>query len=532
MPRSPSRDLSDPHDGGRGYFHRPGGITRAKLALAAVGLALVFGWAAVDAGYPSRAATAHSPGPLASPHAAWDANCAACHVGFSVTDFGPVSVFRAGERWHAVTCEKCHAGPAHHSTVDAEGAAFHARCANCHHDHDGRQNALARVADAQCVRCHENLSAHHANGGGPVGATVTAFSRDHPEFRLLAAHAGSPSYDKRTLKFSHALHMTPGLTYREGAKGTWTLERLAELSGEAVAKRYQMPWQSPGSPVTLDCASCHSLDAAGPGSRSAPRTDGAYYQPVSFEAHCKTCHPVRAPAGVSGTVAVPAFDLPHGVQPSELVERIAGEYSRHLLDDRNRFASTPLGPVGRFDARSNPALATYKSEIQRLAATATSVLMAPAPSPAANEPPVPARGAACAKCHDLAPSAANAALPTIAPVATPAVWLSGARFNHSTHRGVSCASCHPGTGAAFFGTGWTAEKEPVRIAGVGSCQQCHGPLRTVTGADGTRREIGGAKHACTDCHKYHNGDHPQQGRGARDRNPGRRFDASEFFRGP
>jgi hypothetical protein len=112
------------------------------------------------------------------------------------------------------------------------------------------------------------------------------------------------------------------------------------------------------------------------------------------------------------------------------------------------------------------------------------------------------------------------------------MWLPGARFNHASHRGVSCAGCHPGTGAAFFGTGWTSEKEPVRIAGVSSCQECHGPRRTVTDPGGTKRETGGAKYSCTDCHTYHNGDHPQQGRGARERNPDRRFDVNEFFRGP
>jgi hypothetical protein len=531
MPRSPSRDLSDPHDGSRGYFHRPGWITRWKLWLAAVGLAVVSSWALLDAAAPRRFATAHSPGALASPHAAWESNCAACHVGFSLTDIGPVSLFRAGERWHTVTCEKCHTGPAHHASVNAEGAAFHARCANCHHDHDGQSKLLARVADQQCVRCHKNLPAHHTNSASAISATVTSFARDHPEFRLVAAQAGATSYEKRTLKFSHALHMTPGLIYREGTKGAWTLGRLGELSGEAVAKRYRQPGQSPTSPITLDCASCHSTEAEGAGSRPGPRTEGAYYQPVNFEAHCKSCHPIRALAGVSGTVAVPAFDLPHGIQPAELANRIAGEYSRHILDDRNRFASTPLGPAGRFDPRSNPALVTYKGEIQRLTATAASVLLAPVPSVGADDTRPPAGGAACAKCHDLAPAVRDSSLPAISPITTPAVWLSGARFSHAMHRGVSCSSCHPGTDAAFFGSGWSTEKEPVRIAGVDSCKQCHGPQRTVTGSDGTRREIGGAKYACSDCHKYHNGDHPQRGSGS-GRDPSRRLDAHDFFQNP
>ena len=69
MPRSPSRDLSDRYIGKRGYFRTPDAIRRGKYALAVVALVGAGAWAAVDVLRPSKAAYAHSHGPLANPYA-------------------------------------------------------------------------------------------------------------------------------------------------------------------------------------------------------------------------------------------------------------------------------------------------------------------------------------------------------------------------------------------------------------------------------------------------------------------------------
>src|SRR5262249_9149744 len=157
MTHTPGRDASDRPDGDRGYFRQPGKVVRAKQWCAAAAFGLCAAWAAHDFTSPGRTASTHSPGTLASPHALWETDCADSHDPYTAADVTPGSVFRAGERWHAVMCEKCHAGPPHHAAVDAEGEKFHARCAKCHHDHEGRAARPARVADEKCVRCHENL---------------------------------------------------------------------------------------------------------------------------------------------------------------------------------------------------------------------------------------------------------------------------------------------------------------------------------------------------------------------------------------
>src|SRR5262249_14392251 len=150
----------------------------------------------------------------------------ACHVGYSASDFGPVSLFHTRERWHDLTCEKCHAGPAHHATVTAEGDSFHKGCANCHHDHNGRTNSLTRIGDDQCTRCHADLPKNTAGGSTKYQTKIASF-RDHPEFAVLKQSGGNP-YAGRTLRFSHSLHMTPGQVYHKDQKGPWTLGRIQD----------------------------------------------------------------------------------------------------------------------------------------------------------------------------------------------------------------------------------------------------------------------------------------------------------------
>jgi hypothetical protein len=523
MPRSPSRDLSDRYDGNRGYFHRRTGLGWLKHWLTHTAVGLTAGWVLFDLFFPTRAAHTHSPGALAGPHAMWEADCKACHVPFSARDVGASSLLRPAERWHALTCEKCHPGPPHHASIRPESATFHGKCSNCHHDHAGRERSLVLLSDDHCARCHANLGAHVLSGSPQFSSKITGFATDHPEFAPLVQYPEGKPYDRRALKFSHGLHMTPGLVYTKGARGEWTLDRLAELSGPEAAAKYRRPGQAGGSPVTLDCASCHQIDAGplgspAPGRAGAavpPRREGAYYRPVNFDAHCKACHPLRAPAAASGKAVLAAFDVPHRKQPAELREVLAGEYARRLLSPEGPALAAVLGPTGRFDARTAPALATFQGEIDRLTGTALSAFLQGAGPPGPGALKMPSGGYACGKCHELTGTSTGPPEATrIRGGVTRPIWFPHARFNHVAHRSMTCASCHPGTGAAYFGEGWTSEKEPIRIAGIESCKQCHSPRRTVTDASGARAEVGGARHGCTDCHRYHNGDHALQARGA------------------
>ncbi|QJW93042.1 hypothetical protein FTUN_0542 [Frigoriglobus tundricola] len=362
MPRSPSRDLSDRYIGKRGYFRNPDAFRRGRYALAVVVFLGAVGWAAVDVLNPTRAAYGHSHGPLAGPHAAFDDNCAACHVGQSL-DFNPLAVFRARDRWHDLSCGKCHAGQddigfAHHDSGTNAAQEFHKRCSNCHHDHNGRQNSLVRLSDADCTRCHSDLGKWHepskSRSGTPYQNTITSFATNHPEFRALDI-----SSKPRTLTFSHAVHMNPGQAYTPGGKEAMTLARVTELSGRAAADRYRKPGQDDNSPVLLDCASCHqldpgagtptfdklktALDSFGEPTRALlpPRPEGAYFLPLNYEVSCRACHPLTAPEGVSAGKVVPRFNVAHRRQPTELAAELKAGYVKGMVGTNHPGARGP-----------------------------------------------------------------------------------------------------------------------------------------------------------------------------------------------
>lgn len=117
----------------------------------------------------------------------------------------------------------------------------------------------------------------------------------------------------------------------------------------------------------------------------------------------------------------------------------------------------------------------------------------------------------CALCHYLHPSPVSLVRAgairdlAIEPVNVPNVWFERARFDHSAHQAVDCNECHAEVKTSKNNT-------DVLLPGIAKCVQCHGPA---TGRSGKTQ--GGAGDSCTECHRFHNGDHPIQGRGASSR---------------
>lgn len=523
MARSPSRDRSDRFTGFRNYVRDPDRFARWKtLALVSAGV-LVGLWAVVEAAVPG-ASYHHTHGQLANPHAAWEHDCAACHRpqtgGFSFTN-----LFKAQDRWHDLTCTKCHAGPPHHATV--KDTAFHEKCSNCHHDHGGRDASLTRITDDHCVRCHADLPAAHVAGATGF-QNVTAFPGGHPEFAVLRDYPPGKNFDKRKLKFSHALHTTAGL----GAR--WTVERIAQVSGPAAAERYR-EFSTLGG-IALTCAACHQLDAgvatpADPdrgrfdrltaflkneprASLLPPRAEGAYYLPVNFEAHCQACHPLRAPDGTSGTAVVDGFALPHRVEGDDMLKLLRGGYAAGLARANPALAKT-AAPGGRLDPppAPKPAEVTFAGEVDRLTTQAVGRVQA-------------GTAHACMKCH------VDGGNGRVAPLPSHSVWFGHAKFNHVSHRGLTCAACHAGAGRPEELREPVNEVEPVSIAGADSCRACHAPAgMQVKQHDGTTATAAGVRHGCTDCHRYHNGDRPLHGMGSPHRDPAAPKGLAEFLRG-
>ncbi len=538
MPRSPSRDLSDRFTGKRGYFRRPDPLRRGKIALSWIALFAAGAWGVVDVAKPAqRVQYSHSHGRLANVHTAFEYNCEACHKAHGISELGPISVFKAHDRWHDLTCEKCHGGPVHHDSANTDAKKFHNRCSNCHHDHNGRLGSLVRLADKDCNQCHENLGKYHdaANSKAtkPYQNKITNFVTDHPEFRSLDIEK-----NPRTLKFSHAVHMTAGQAYDPGQAGM-TVGQLRKIGGGAAVTRYAPAGATDDTKIQLNCVSCHALDsgidttgfqdikktlAKGDPTHSLlpPRTEGAHFLPVNFEVHCRSCHPVQAKEGVS-TVGkdqyrVAPFDVSHRKQPADLVTELRAGYLRGLSERGHPALNRPPELGGKLDPQPNDlAPRTLGQEVDRLTADAEGIMFS---------------GGICAKCHKIEPGADAKAKLRVAVVPDRTVWFKHAKFNHASHRGATCATCHPGTDAAYLAPTEADKPEPVQIVGVKTCQACHAPPGTTVLLPDNKEIVGGgARHACSDCHRYHNGDNPLQGRGAVARDAGKPLTLTEWLQG-
>jgi hypothetical protein len=319
---------------------------------------------------------------------------------------------------------------------------------------------------------------------------------------------------ERKLKFSHSLHMACGLSYAKEAKQKLTLSDLEPLYRQQYRRcKPDGKMQEDHERVQLDCASCHRLDSLRTGAGSLSKEDrarlgdlpaeallpvraaGHSMLPVSYDLHCKACHPPRNEVG-DGRGSNYSLDPPHRVQPVPMREWLARELIKQIVLERNqKQKEKQLG--GRLDPRE-------RKEIEQSVEgfwldRASRNLFRPT--------------GVCARCHVIAPDpkAAEPQPPRIELPGIPIVWFKRARFSHVAHRAVDCGQCHPGKEAQWqAGRTIVVESEPVGILGVESCRRCHRAP-----ADGGA----GVRHGCTDCHSYHNGANPLQGVGAAARDP-------------
>ena len=447
--------------------------TLVSLAAGAYVLWTVIGW---RIGAP-ESAVQFSPGKVAGPHAAWEADCAACHIaGTNLRDDASAIALnsallggRAIGDHHQIDarCQSCHSGEEHHSN---QKQAEVLSCAGCHRDHQGRDASLTRVPDAVCTACHANIGQHRERTAraAVTDHRITSFAVDHPPFRSLAA------VNPGLLKFNHKLHMLPG----QAAKGTKPtgLKRLAD-----VPKRYRdrLASFSADEAIQLDCSYCHEPDAA-----------GALYQPTNFERHCAACHTGELVAEVDGAPP-PTKELPHGVSAAAIREILTGMASPPTGPPR----ISPAEPLMRIPGRTpgeNLAQTTQLGAATRVAAAAVSLM----------------QEGRCGKCHEHQPVVGDVQLPTdVVPPALPSVWLPHARFDHAAHRAVQCVECHDGRRllAAQEDVKPSLDGPKPMINDIDTCRQGHAPA-TKWGAPGVR-------HDCAECHRYHGGDRPPHGRG-------------------
>lgn len=506
----------------RDYYLRPSPLQRLRWVLVVTAVAGGAAWCVWGGFDPVRH---HTPGPVATAHARWESDCNACHVPFTPVKDGTWLSTAETRAAMDAKCEACHRGPPHHPL---EIAAQTGSCASCHIDHRGRGADLSAVADATCVACHGDIAAHRRELEGvspaPDVGPITAFDAvGHPPFASLAGDPGR-------LRFSHAHHMLPGISFTAagllqpaGPQPSPPLRYDDPRFSAADRARYQPPGASADALVQLSCSSCHEF-APTAGSHVLPAAlaaapPGAYALPVEFGRHCAACHTEQLRL-------VPGSDapVPHGLAAEPLRRAVEAVVLEEAVTGGS---ATPPAPAPR------PLPAPPEK------------LVDPAALELARGRVAAARGlgeARCGLCHEVAPVTVPAGGGLAARGAdtrfgdwfavpdpgVPDIWLKKARFDHRPHRAFDCRECHaaayppataeanaadPLTAALLAGAVLDGKTRPM-IAGLESCTKCHAPpgggtveVLAAAGANAapavTTLPRGGAGHDCVECHGYH-----------------------------
>jgi len=557
-----------------GYFHRPAPTARARtwlwllatglIAVPLTGLTIA---AALTGQRPHWFDHVGTRGALTAAHAGLDQQCEACHqpfttihggswgadlakwLGISPRNSPDNQMAEASQRsWRNERCEACHAGALHHPRMNLASTSLES-CAGCHRDHQGRNFDLTRLNDDHCIRCHADLPPHSIHPQAiPISTKITGFASDHPEFRQLSREPSKKHV--RRLKFSHAIHMQAGM-------GPGVQFKFRDMEDPADRQRYlNLLGQSNSSMIVqLECSSCHQLSSSrsdgaasawSPAERFAgdswealrglprepllpPRESGAVFLPITYELHCKACHPLTfdEAEGLRGRA------VPHRQQPDEIERFLREVYSARYLNDHlaPAAAATPL--VERLD----PLPRTLDPEAKKLARqqVETEVSQAMQRLFVGNQ--------TCLECHLAVQSLTRSEperwnLPSaIVSPQIPSIWQPRARFDHAAHRHLNCRSCHSanytseadGIGYqspdeernkamnyAAPGSAFPHYQHPPDLPSISICRQCHAPPQSEANSI-----VAGVSHRCTDCHVYHHADRWLQSRGSPWNNPPR-----------
>ena len=482
----------------------------ACLWLIAGGVALVGAWIGIAQAIrpdPSR----YSPGELAAVHSAWEKNCDACHR--PQADPELKDLLAVAERWRDFTCEKCHGDARCTKTSNLLFGQTRSRAMRrlpiAHH---GGQDEVVdeALADAACVRCHADLPSHAKSDTGVaaigdelhVGTSRVQVDRggisQEADVQPLAAHdEGAHIRSELGQAFHDATATSQSRSAFRYLDRRWLGLCRLEMGMRPLRHTPPAP-PSNQSSVRARLRSCHHLDGS---SAKAVRGDGRLFAPIEFERDCKACHSLKTI--VAGDDAA-SYTLvpPHGQQPNVLAPWLTRELTLAVVQDQTKGADVKLFG-GRLDPREREKIEqALKPRVEALTAAAKKKLFG--------------SDGTCAKCHEI--EAAK-----IVPPEIPTVWLTKSWFDHASHRALDCAACHPGkTSVVKDGVTELGVPERLGIPGIETCRKCHGP--TSAGAAGVRA-------GCVDCHRYHNGDHPLEGRGAAAFDPAAKKTIEEWIQG-
>jgi hypothetical protein len=299
-----------------------------------------------------------------------------------------------------------------------------------------------------CGQCHQDLKRRLP---GTELADVGDFATAHPEFRLtLWTGPGSTDMarvaqsdkarlvENSHLKFPHDVHLKPNI---RGQKGR----------------------------VTLECASCHTADAAG---RS--------FEPVNMNQHCLECHTLEFEP------AVTKRQVPHG-SVDDVMSTMQEFYSSLALKDV-AVDTIDTGDIRRSIPQASSGIV---SDDQRRRAFAWADRKGAVVAQDLFEKRV------CIVCHDVVKNTSPGMAPgtylwSVAPLHVPDTWMPKATFDHEKHLTFKCADCHEAVMKS-------KTSNEVALPDIASCRLCH------TGSKPVTNKI---VSTCVSCHGFHEPGHP------------------------
>ncbi len=414
------------------YFKRPSPLRRWRflLSVAAPVLAVVcIAWFAIRSDR-----RVYSAGNLSSAHAVLTKQCSACHV--STMGFYTAKVIDQ-------KCIACHDGPVHHATQ-----AFTPTCASCHADHRGTIR-LAATSDANCTQCHANLETRESSA--VFAKNIDSFERNHPEFAALRPDRRDPG----TIQLNHYVHLQPNLLGLNGSRVQMVCTDCHRSAADGGG-----PW--PYGDSKSQASAAKALPANGPQNESsAAAFSRAYMAPATYAQTCAACHSLQFDKRLAD--AVP-HDKPEVVH-SFVVAKLQAYIAAHPADLR-----VPRDPTRDLPEKPIPAdyrLLTPPQWVAERTAEDEQLLWRKT----------------CKQCHTLT-TGEGAPLPKIAPANITVRYMPHAKFDHSQHGLVDCASCHAAATTS-------QQSSDLLLPGIATCRSCHhaGPEA--------------AESRCFECHTYH-----------------------------
>ena len=194
-----------------------------------------------------RLDTFWNPGAVSSAHQGFAQDCRSCHD-------------KPFERVTDASCTSCHNNVGDHVSdpTIAHNTITGQRCATCHKEHQG-QAGMRTTDTVGCAQCHGNIRAF-----APLTTqgNVSDFATQHPAFRLSIRQRDAARSVQR-------VRQTPQLRNDSGL----VFPHDIHLAGKGI-KSPTGP-AATGGRVVLECATCHTLDAA-----------GVRFEPVTMARNC------------------------------------------------------------------------------------------------------------------------------------------------------------------------------------------------------------------------------------------------------